>query len=79
MRKDSLFGRIAYLYIDGFRSMKLGKILWSIILIKLAVVFLVLKMFFFPNFLSTHTDKGGEPDFVAKEIIGRSTGETTQD
>ena len=28
--------------------MKLGKILWSIILIKLAVVFLVLKIFFFP-------------------------------
>ena len=79
MRKDSLFGRIAYLYIDGFRSMKLGKILWSIILIKLAVVFLVLKIFFFPNFLSTHTDKGGESDFVAKEIIGRSTGETTQE
>lgn len=79
MRKDSLFGRIAYLYIDGFRNMKLGKILWSIILIKLAVVFLVLKIFFFPNFLSTHTDKGGESDFVAKEIIGRSTGETTQE
>lgn len=79
MRKDSLFGRIAYLYIDGFRGMKLGKILWSIILIKLAVVFLVLKIFFFPNFLSTHTEKGDEPDFVAKEIIGRSTGETTQE
>ena len=59
--------------------MKLGKILWSIILIKLAVVFLVLKIFFFPNFLSTHPDKGGEPDFVATEIIGRSTGETTQE
>ena len=59
--------------------MKLGKILWSIILIKLAVVFLVLKIFFFPNFLSTHIDKGGERDFVAKEIIGRSTGETTQE
>lgn len=57
----------------------MGKILWAIILIKLAVVFLVLKIFFFPNFLSTHTDKGGEPDFVAKEIIGRSTGETTQE
>ena len=38
-----------------------------------------LNIFFFPNFLATHTDKGGEPDFVAKEIIGRSTGETTQE
>ncbi|MGM9714403.1 MAG: DUF4492 domain-containing protein [Prevotella sp.] len=78
MRRDSLIGRIAYLYIDGFRNMKLGKVLWSIILIKLAVVFLILKIFFFPNFLSTHADKGQEPDFVAKEIIERSGGHTDQ-
>ncbi len=40
-------------YRDGFRGMTLGKKLWKIILIKLFVMFVVLKLFFFPNFLNT--------------------------
>ncbi|MCP3887921.1 MAG: DUF4492 domain-containing protein [Desulfobulbaceae bacterium] len=39
------------LYWDGFRSMTVGKTLWKIIFIKLFVMFAVLKLFFFPNFL----------------------------
>lgn len=40
------------LYIDGFKGMgKLGRSLWIIILLKLFIMFAVLKMFFFPNFL----------------------------
>jgi hypothetical protein len=38
-----------YLYYDGFRNMKLGKTLWLIILIKLFIMFAILKVFFFPN------------------------------
>ena len=34
-------------YIDGFREMTLGRTLWAIILIKLFVLFAVLKLFFF--------------------------------
>jgi len=40
-------------YRDGFRGMVLGKKLWTIILIKLLVMFVVLKFFFFPNYLNT--------------------------
>lgn len=41
-------------YRDGFRRMTLGKTLWKIILIKLFVMFAVLKLFFFPNYLQTN-------------------------
>ena len=40
-------------YRDGFRGMVLGKKLWTIILIKLFVMFVILKLFFFPNYLNT--------------------------
>lgn len=41
-------------YHDGFRQMTLGKTLWKIIIIKLVVMFTVLKFLFFPNYLDTH-------------------------
>lgn len=40
-------------YVDGFRSMRLGKTLWKIIILKLMVFFLLLNVFF-PNYLETH-------------------------
>ncbi len=40
-------------YVTGFRSMTLGRTLWKIILLKLFVMFCVLKLFFFPNYLNT--------------------------
>jgi len=45
----AFFRKAFYLYYDGFRSMKLGKTLWLIILIKLFIMFAILKVFFFPN------------------------------
>ncbi|HON18910.1 MAG TPA: DUF4492 domain-containing protein [Salinivirgaceae bacterium] len=40
------------LYYDGFRNMgQLGRNLWIIITIKLAIMFLVFKLIFFPNHL----------------------------
>jgi hypothetical protein len=53
--------------------MTLGRTLWAIILIKLFVIFVILKLFFFPNFLKTHAAEGEEPDFVASEVIDRAS------
>lgn len=36
-------------YVEGFREMTLGRTLWAIILIKLFVLFAVLKLFFMPD------------------------------
>lgn len=40
-------------YYQGFRSMTVGRRLWLIIILKLIVMFLILKIFFFPDFLRT--------------------------
>lgn len=39
--------QILYLYTDGFRKMSLGNGLWTIILLKLFIMFFVIKTFFF--------------------------------
>ena len=71
MAKEGFWNRTFHLYYDGFRSMTLGKTLWAVILIKLFIIFVVLKIFFFPNFLSSHAEKGEEADFVATELLDR--------
>lgn len=43
--------RIFRFYYDGFRNMQLGKTLWAIILLKLFIMFAIMKIFFFPNIL----------------------------
>ncbi len=46
-------------YLDGFRRMTVGKSLWKIIIIKVLIIFGVIKIFFCPDFLQTtfHNDK----------------------
>ena len=51
MSKDNVLYRVYHFYVEGFRSMTLGKVLWTVILIKLFVIFFVLKLFFFPDVL----------------------------
>ena len=58
-----------HLYYDGFRSMTLGKTLWTVILIKLVIIFAVLKVFFFPNFIHSKVDKGQEAEFVSEQVL----------
>lgn len=73
-RPHTLAHRVADLYIDGFRSMTVGRSLWAIILIKLAILFLVFKLFFFPDLLSrdysTDEDRAAA---VRNELIDRSS------
>ena len=69
MNKKGILYRIYDLYADGFRSMKLGRTLWAIILIKLFIIFAILKLFFFPNFIKEHAEQGQESEFVATQIL----------
>ena len=68
MQKGNFLNKVYHLYYDGFRSMTLGKTLWAIILIKLFIIFVVLKLFFFPDFLKQHAD-GNEADYVATQLL----------
>ena len=72
MNKRGFLYRVFDLYYDGFRHMKLGRTLWAVILIKLFIIFVVLKIFFFPNFIKEHAQTGEESDFVATEVLDRA-------
>lgn len=65
--------RIARFYIEGFRSMTLGRTLWCIILIKLFIMFAVLKAFFFPSYLKGDAEEKGAA--VSTELTARKAGE----
>ncbi|MDE5810682.1 MAG: DUF4492 domain-containing protein [Muribaculaceae bacterium] len=71
----TIIKRIYDFYHDGFASMTVGRSLWLIILIKLAIIFLVLKIFFFPDFLSSKSRETGasEASLVKSELLNRST------
>ncbi len=65
------FIRIWEFYRDGFRSMTIGRTLWTLILIKLFVMFFILKIFFFPSFLKGKNTQEKQ-DYVGQELIDRS-------
>ncbi len=58
-------------YRDGFRSMKLGRTLWALILVKLFLMFFVLKLFFFPSFFKGKSTEEKQ-DYVGSELIERA-------
>lgn len=49
-KKPGLPVRVWRFYADGFRSMTIGRYLWAIILIKLFILFAVMRLFFFPTY-----------------------------
>ena len=64
-----MFRNVFHLYYDGFRSMVVGKALWKIILLKLFIMFAILKVFFFPDFLATNFSTDAErADYVLKNL-----------
>jgi hypothetical protein len=46
-----MFRKIFNFYFDGFRRMTWGRRLWGIILLKLFIMFVLLRLFFFPDLL----------------------------
>lgn len=55
-------------YVDGFKNMTWGRPLWWLILLKVIVLFLVLRMFFFEPVLSGKTEEQ-KIDHVGKELM----------
>ena len=52
--------KIASFYWHGFRSMRTGKTLWLIIIIKLIIIFGFLKLVFYPDFLNSKFDSDAQ-------------------
>ncbi|MBN1132844.1 MAG: DUF4492 domain-containing protein [Bacteroidales bacterium] len=61
--------RIFMFYYDGFRSMTWGRPLWLIILVKLFIMFFILKIFFFPDILRKNFRSDAErSDHVLEQL-----------
>lgn len=60
-------------YVEGFRSMTLGRTLWLIIIIKLFIMFFILRLFFFPNYLNTIAVGTDKEEYVSRELIIRAS------
>ncbi len=68
----NIFVKVFNFYLEGFKNMKIGKTLWLIIIVKLFIMFVILKMFFFPNFLKTNFSTDEErSDYVIEQLINK--------
>lgn len=63
--------RLFHFYYDGFRTMSWwGKRVWIIILIKLFIIFILLKIFFFQDFLQKQYDNDEQKsEYVLNQLI----------
>ena len=60
--------KIYRFYRDGFRSMTVGRSLWLIIIVKLIIIFAVLKLFFFPDALGGYDSDDMRADAVRQSL-----------
>ena len=62
------FRKVYEFYRDGFRNMEVGKTLWIIIMIKLAIMFLILRVFFFRPELSRYDTDAEKAEHVRENL-----------
>lgn len=67
MAQENVIVRVYRFYRDGFRGMTLGRTLWAVILLKLFIMFAVLKLFFFPDMLGHFTPEE-RSDYVLEQL-----------
>jgi len=67
----SRISRLYRFYYDGFRNMSWwGRRVWIIILIKLFIIFIILRLFFFHDFLQKRYDNDKQKsEYVLNQLI----------
>lgn len=63
------------MYRDGFKNLsRTGRQLWLLVLIKLFIMFAILKVFFFHDFLGQKTDgsEAAKSDYVTEQFVNRA-------
>jgi len=65
------FKKVVNFYIEGFRDMSVSnRKLWIIVLIKLFIMFAILRVFFFPDFLNSKFETDSEKsNYVLEQLI----------
>ncbi|WP_297088474.1 DUF4492 domain-containing protein [uncultured Draconibacterium sp.] len=70
MTSQNTFTKIARFYISGFKNLSnWGKQVWIIILVKLFIMFVILRVFFFPNFLKSNFSSDEERSNHVLEVL----------
>ncbi len=70
--KPLLITRIWRFYRDGFREMTTGKSLWVLIIVKLVLIFVVMKLLFFPDLLKRdYKDDDSRADAVRSSLLDK--------
>ncbi|MCF0177995.1 MAG: DUF4492 domain-containing protein [Bacteroidales bacterium] len=67
-KSENIFVRVFRFYRDGFRDMTWGRTLWLLVLLKLVLLFAVLRLFFFRPTMSGMTE-GEKSEFVARTLL----------
>lgn len=65
------FSRAFHMYVDGFRSMTVGRRLWAIIIIKLVVLFAIFRLFFFPDILQENYDNDRDRAAAVRQALSQ--------
>ncbi len=68
VKRKCLVRRVYDFYRDGFRSMDVGRVLWVVVLVKLFIILVILKFFFFPDVLKEKAGQGNEADYVSAQL-----------
>ena len=58
--KENIIKRIARFYYEGFKQMTIGRTLWAIILVKLFIMFAILRVFFQPTLKGSDEEKADQ-------------------
>jgi len=73
-----LLRNITIFYRDGFRGMTLGRSLWWVVGIKILIIYGLLKLFFFPDFLESRFSSDRQrADFVLDQLTEPVPAQTT--
>lgn len=71
-----MFRKVFRFYLEGFKEMTWGRRLWGIIILKLFIMFAVLRLFFFPDVLKRDFDSDEQR---SKHVLQQLTNPTTND
>ena len=66
-KKQNIIVSVWNLYADGFRNMTWGRPLWGLIILKIVILFVILRVFFFQPVLSGKTDSE-KSEFVGERL-----------
>lgn len=68
---EGFFKQAFHMYVDGFRSMTVGRRLWAIIIIKLVILFAIFRLFFFPDILQENYDNDSERAAAVRHALSQ--------